>query len=111
MSDTAEYWWKDPKAYAGPKFIHLKELECGHFHVASSKKIIDVDCHACLRIIKDTPELNARLEQSIKSREDFRFRFGKCDCGKPMCERKNKKTGEKFLGCSNYPHCKNTKSI
>ena len=113
LSDTAEYWFdvKSRRAYNGPKFIHLKGMECGHYHVAESNKLIDVDCHVCVRKINETPELKQRLEQSIKSREEHKFRFGKCECGSPMCERTNKKTGEKFLGCLQYPKCKNTKSI
>jgi len=32
-------------------------------------------------------------------------------CGAPMATRINKKKGEKFLGCSKYPSCKNVKSL
>jgi len=32
-------------------------------------------------------------------------------CGNVMKERENKKTGAKFLGCSNFPICKNTEQI
>jgi len=32
-------------------------------------------------------------------------------CGSVMIERRNKKTGEEFLGCSTYPKCKNTEQI
>lgn len=32
-------------------------------------------------------------------------------CGSVMKERRNKKTGEEFLGCSNFPRCKNTEQI
>ncbi len=33
-----------------------------------------------------------------------------CKCGAPMVRRKNKH-GVEFLGCSNYPKCRNTKSL
>ena len=32
-------------------------------------------------------------------------------CGGAMVERRNKKTGQKFLGCSNYPKCRNIEQI
>ncbi len=32
-------------------------------------------------------------------------------CGSVMVERKNKKTGEEFLGCSSFPKCKNTEQV
>lgn len=32
-------------------------------------------------------------------------------CGSVMKERHNKKTGEKFLGCSSFPKCKNTEHL
>lgn len=32
-------------------------------------------------------------------------------CGSVMADRRNKKTGEEFLGCSNYPRCKNTEQV
>jgi hypothetical protein len=110
LSDTAEYWWKDPKPLKLPKFVHLKNLNCGHYHVATTNKLINVDCHACISKIKNTPELNKRLEQAIKSKEDHKFRFGKCECGSPMCERKNKKTNQVFLGCVRWPNCTKTKN-
>lgn len=28
-----------------------------------------------------------------------------CDCGGYYVERRNSNTGERFLGCSNYPKC------
>jgi len=113
LSDTAEYWWdvKSSRVYNGPKFIHLKGMECGHYHVAESNKLIDVDCHACIKKINETPELKQRLEQSIKSREDHKFRFGKCECGCAMTIRKNRRTNQEFLGCINYPNCKRTRAV
>jgi DNA helicase II / ATP-dependent DNA helicase PcrA len=32
-------------------------------------------------------------------------------CGSAMIERENRKTGSKFLGCSNFPRCRNTARI
>ena len=70
MSDTAEYWW-DIKSRRSPKrvFVHLKEHNCGHFHLFEAKKIKDVDCYDCLKHIEQTPNLKARLDQSKKSQK------------------------------------------
>ena len=43
---------------------------------------------------------------SLNPKED-----GKCKCGGRMVLRQNKKNGEYFYGCSNYPECKNTCDI
>lgn len=32
-------------------------------------------------------------------------------CGSPLCERRNKRTGTQFMGCSSWPDCKYTRSI
>jgi len=32
-------------------------------------------------------------------------------CGSAMKERRNKQTGEEFLGCSSFPRCKNTEQV
>lgn len=32
-------------------------------------------------------------------------------CGSVMAERRNRKSGEEFLGCSNFPKCKNTEQV
>jgi len=37
--------------------------------------------------------------------------YGKCSCGNTWILRKNNNTNIDFLGCSNYPKCKNTKNI
>lgn len=36
---------------------------------------------------------------------------GRCVCGKPYVIRTNSKNGNKFLGCSGYPTCKNVKAL
>lgn len=33
------------------------------------------------------------------------------ECGEPMRERTNQTTGEIFLGCSDYPRCRGTRSL
>ena len=111
LPDSAEYWW-DVKNHRNkrPSFIHIKGYDCGHFHVHETTKLMQVDCHACLKHIENIPELKQRIEQSKRAIEQYKFRFGKCECGSPMCERKNKSTGEMFLGCTQYPKCKLTRA-
>lgn len=36
---------------------------------------------------------------------------GACHCGGRMVKRRNAKKGNYFLGCSNYPRCKNTENL
>ena len=116
MSDTAEYW-SDVKSrpYSKPKkvFTHLKSLECGHFHVISSKKIGQVDCYACLALIESTPSLKLRMDQNKKSVELRNQKVQKitCTCGKRMVIRENKISKVKFLGCSGFPSCTQTKAL
>lgn len=111
MSDTAEYWWDVKKRVSRtPAFTHIKGYNCGHFHVHETKNIKHVDCHACIKMIKSNPELSSKLDQLLKQEEDHKFRFGKCECGSPMRKRKNKATNQVFLGCTEYPKCKKTKS-
>lgn len=123
MTDTAEYWWdvKSRKPYNGKTFYHIPNSPCGHINKQSGNTLTsaflnDINCYACLKLIKDNGNIYnlkegiSPIQQSEADKEKRRYRFGKCDCGSPMCERKNKKTGEVFLGCTNYPKCKLTKS-
>jgi len=125
MTDTAEYWWDiKRKSFNPPKItmVHIKDSKCIHInHVTgnteTSNYLNDITCYNCLKMIKHNGNIYNLVEgvspnqQSIIDKEKYRFRFGKCECGSPMCERTNKSTGIKFLGCTNFPKCKKTKSI
>ena len=124
LSDTAEYWLdvKSHHPYMGRHFIHIPRSTCGHINhhtgnVDTSEYLNDINCFACLDLIKQNgniynlKEVISKRQQREIDREKHKFRFWKCECGSPMCERVNKKTGEKFLGCLQYPKCKKTKSI
>ena len=123
MSDTAEYW-ADVKSsnhiYMGIDFTHIPNSNCGHFRKGnsdSSKYLNDINCFACLELIKQNGNIyglkegTSKREQSKIDKEKYRFRFGKCECGQPLRERINSITKAKFLGCFNYPECKKTYSI
>lgn len=65
LSDTAEYW-QDVKKYRENKkvFIHIKNIDCGHYHVIESKNLEDIDCYACKKIIENDPILKEKLEKT-----------------------------------------------
>lgn len=109
MTDTAEYWWDVKRQVNKKVFIHIKGFDCGHFHVRETNKLTQVNCYACLQEIKNNKHLTRQLDNQKAQIEANRFKYGKCDCGKPMCVRINKTSKETFLGCTNYPKCKNTK--
>jgi len=64
LSDTAEYW-QDVKAFKGwfpkHKFIHIKGVKCGHYHVIESNELDEIDCKACKKIIESDEELKQKL--------------------------------------------------
>ena len=121
LSDTAEYWWNEPRMpYMGKQFVHIPNSTCGHINPNTgntdiSEYLNDVNCYACLKLLEQNGNIYglkegiSKREQSRIDKEKHRFRYGKCECGSPMTIRKNSKTGEQFLGCVNYPKCKKTK--
>lgn len=129
LSDTAEYW-RDVKSRRFKRvFTHIPEIDCGHFHVNESSDIDCIDCYACKEILKKDEILQALLEvaqekveakQKIKAEQKQKHhkerlaksaKHGLCTCGFPFEKRLNAQTKKSFLGCKNYPKCKNTKSI
>jgi len=125
LPDTAEYWWdikNRPCRIPNKTMVHIPQSECRHFNSITgntriSKYLNDITCYECLSMLKASGNIYNLIEgtsprqQSEIDKEKHRFRFGKCICGSPLCERINKSTQHKFLGCTNYPKCKNTKSI
>ena len=125
MTDTAEYW-HDVKAHRPQNdFYHAKGLDCNHRHHVETEYLADVTCHACLRILKDDPNrvemkdgnapkyyyLTKAGAKRARKHDAFVEKHGKCSCGCNWVVRTNKSNGAEFLGCSNYPKCKGTKSI
>lgn len=125
LPDTAEYWWDVKSHFHTPNmFRHAKNVKCGHNHNAMDTEYIgDVECRACLKIIKEeqiimkegkAPEtyyLSNKEKKRYNARKRFNEQHGTCSCGSDWTIRKNKSTNQEFLGCSNYPICKNTKSL
>lgn len=121
LSDMAEAWWREPKMpYMGKDFVHIPNSTCGHINPVTgntdtSNYLNDINCYACLKLIKENGNIynllegTSKREQSLIDREKHRYRFGRCDCGSPLQKRKNGKTNQEFLGCITYPACKKTK--
>mgnify|MGYP006373230459 CR=1 FL=1 len=126
LPDTAEYWWdvKSHRPYMGTQFYHIPNADCGHRHLNLAIKLGDVNCHSCLKLIESGFE-----HQLPEGKTDFRSKgqrkrdkiaekvkieqekLGKCTCGCWRVKRTNKLSGNIFLGCSNYPKCKLTKTL
>lgn len=125
LPDGAEYWWKDHSFHQPNDFRHAINVECGHNHNTPDTPYIgDLECHACKKIVQETkpewmiegnaPEMfymSIREKKAYRKRKAFNEKHGICDCGCDLQIRVNKKNGQEFLGCINYPTCKKTKSI
>jgi len=122
MTDTAEYWAdvKRNYPYVGPDYYHIPNIDCGHRHLYEAKRLGDVNCRSCLKLIEEGLSHNLPEGKTISKYERKRLnaikqlelKFGRCSkCGSLMTERVNKTTKEKFLGCTNYPNCKTTKTL
>ncbi len=59
--------------------------------------------------LKD-PNINQEHINNLKNRHSINKTTCK-KCGSSMVERINKNTNESFLGCSNYPSCRNTEKV
>lgn len=126
MSDTAEYWFNSRSGLGlGNMFTHAKDIECGHNHnTMDTIYIDDITCNSCKKIVSEStldsfkegkaPEtyyMSHKEKKQYNAQKRFIEQYGKCPCGCNWQIRKNSKTNEEFLGCINYPKCKNTKSI
>lgn len=129
LSDTAEYW-QDVKASFGRtkhKFTHVPNFDCGHFHIRDAQYINEVDCYACKKALEEGLEHSLKSEQQFKDKIENRRQQKAnkqkkkaikklpnnpiCSCGFVMIKRSNSTSHAKFWGCSQYPICKQTKSI
>lgn len=131
LSDTAEYWWdvKNRTPYSGKNFRHHTNYACSHINhitgnTATTPYIEDINCYECIEEIKrgnkegliegKAPEdyyLSNAGKKAYRKQKAFNDKYGLCPCGSIWAIRKNSKTGNEFLGCLQYPKCKNTKPI
>ncbi len=125
MSDTAENWFNKNQNRMPNMLRHGKGIDCGHNHnIMDTEYIKDVECFACKNIIinglaigileGEVPETYYMSNQEKKKHKEkklFVEKNGKCGCGCHWKIRKNKTNNQEFLGCANYPKCKNTKSL
>ena len=60
----------------------------------------------------DFESLNSDIVEELENKNKGYLTNIKCpDCGARMVVRENKKDGNKFLGCYNFPQCKSTLSF
>lgn len=131
MSDTAEYWWgvKNRSPYMGKEFKHHPKYACSHIrpvtgNTVTTPYINDINCYECIEEIKrgniegliegKAPEdfyLTKSGKKAFRKQKAFNDKYGFCPCGSTWTIRKNSKNNTEFLGCLQYPKCKNTKSI
>lgn len=55
--------------------------------------------------------VNYGFRKNYKEKHKWDKIYGKCPCGSGWRLYKNKTTNVEFLGCFNFPKCKNTKNI
>ena len=121
LPDTAEYWNDIKESFnrVKPIFAHIPDADCGHYHVRNAKRLGDVSCHACLRMIdkgydhklKPGVTLSRGQKKQIREIKKQEKMYGRCSCGALRISRTRHKDGKKFLGCSKYPECKITSNI
>jgi hypothetical protein len=132
LSDTAEYW-SDIKSikcpYNGKQFRHHPNYDCSHIkpitgNTDTTPYTDDINCFECIEAIKngnteglisgkasETYYLSHSERKKYNKRKRFVEQHGICSCGRNWTIRKNKNTGEEFLGCISYPICKKTKRM
>lgn len=133
LPDMAEAWWKDHTyyGYTGPHFYHHPNKLCSHYrpqtgNIDTTPYINDINCHECKSKIEsgefsknelkleDSPEtyyMSHGERKKYNKQKAFNNLHGKCSCGSIWTIRKNKTTNQEFLGCLQYPKCKNTKKL
>jgi ssDNA-binding Zn-finger/Zn-ribbon topoisomerase 1 len=121
LTDTAEYWndVKNNYPYTGPNYFHVTGFECGHRHMFIAKKLGDVNCRGCLKLIEqgNDPKLPPGKTLSTGEKKHLAWEkqqeelYGRCECGSLRTIRMNKLTSKKFLACQSYPKCKKTTNL
>ena len=61
LTDTKEYWDDVKSSFNKRIFTHIKGIDCGHYHVAHSDELQDIDCFACKKIIDNDDALKQKL--------------------------------------------------
>lgn len=132
LPDGAEYW-QDVKAsnsHSKYVFTHIPGIQCGHFHVDEGVEPESITCHACKTILNDRPvemmvlmtekaaidqaDAQRRHNNTVKKQKHKlrkKAKHGICSCGYPFVLRRNSSNGTQFLGCWNFPVCKNTNPL
>lgn len=118
---TADRWAYEEYKRTKHKFTHLRDEDCGHFHVFDTIDWTIVDCHACKKLLTD--DLKKKYEYKLyrnklnrkqrEAKKETKYRKQLADKGNPKCskcneymvKRINKATKQTFWGCWNWPEC------
>jgi hypothetical protein len=106
-----------PLRFKRSKFkVHLLGMNCSVTHYDESEHIESVTCPFCLQKLSNdfykkehTKEYKDILDRAIVEANQYLLTGG-CNCGSKLAHKHNKHTRERFLGCVDYPACKNTYS-
>ena len=82
--------------------------------LALGREAASINCPYCKKCIEHWKHSTCTYTTYTKEAHEAMLKEEKskrCECGGMREERQNSQTGKKFLGCSNYPNCKKTKSI
>ena len=132
LPDGAEYW-QDVKAshyHSKHVFTHIPGIQCGHFHVDEGIEPESITCNTCKTLLNERPvEMMVLMAEKkaieqvkeqrrhnnkvkkLKQKLRKKAQHGVCSCGYPFMPRTNSANGNNFLGCWNFPVCKNTKPL
>jgi len=99
--------------FIGGKYInYIKSFKDPIFSVSEVDKIINTLKNNSLEKGRKTNKAHiSSLKKNVSSIHINDPKIICKKCGSVMKERRNKKTGDEFLGCSSYPKCKNTEQI
>ena len=128
MSDTAEDWFNKNQVNLPNMFRHAKGVDCGHNHNTKDTIYIDdVECWACKKVLLADPSfgeqnmiegkapetyyMSNKEKKNHNKRKLFNEKHGICPCGCNWQIKRNRTTNQEFLGCVNYPACRNTKAL
>ena len=110
---------KQPRfRFSNSKYVnHFKGLTCGFPHISETEVVEDVFCPHCLQKLsmefhkkEQTQKYTDNLSRAIVIANALLVGSG-CSCGSRLIQKRNKVTRDRFMGCDDYPACKNTYSF
>ena len=110
--DTLEKYCKDIVSVRLTRHFE-KEMESVYEGKAKREEVIEEAKTKLIKIFKDfrkkEEKIGKEIAEAFKITEKNNNTIGKCpECGGELKIITSKKTGKRFVGCSNYPKCKNS---